>query len=104
MRPVFPLNAHLHAEFFLTRGEDRRGEEEERGGRGKERSGGVKRALLYLLLLFNNIIITLLFCTADASYSLATGQHIPSKTYSGKERTRSYNFRKLTLHYFTHPV
>lgn len=42
--------------------------------RGEERSGGVKMALFYLLLLFNNIIITLLFCTTDASYSLATGQ------------------------------
>lgn len=98
MRPVFPLNVHLHAEFFLTRGDDRRGEEEERGERKREEWRSKKGFVVSI------IIITLLFCTADASYSLATGQHIPSKTYSGKERTRSYNFRKLTLHYFTHPV
>lgn len=51
MRPVFPLNAHLHAEFFLTRGEDRRGEEEERGERKREEWRSKKGFVVSIIII-----------------------------------------------------
>lgn len=51
MRPVFPLNAHLHAEFFLTRGEDRRGEEEERGGERKREEWRSKKGFVVSIII-----------------------------------------------------